>query len=101
MIGFDSTAKTLHQLYQHQKLPHAILFYGKKGIGKTNFVKNFSLQILNSKSHHPDLLVIEKQDNKKEITIDQIRKISNFINQTSAISINKFIIFKIIFQTIK
>ena len=111
MIGFDSIKSSLLNNYRHNKLHHAILFHGKKGIGKASFAKEFALEILqknsaeNSKSHsensavnfigkqnHPDLFLIEKLENKRDIVVDQIRKIADFANQTSAISREKFII---------
>ncbi len=93
MIGFESTKSLLSKAYNHQKLHHAILLQGKKGIGKSSFAKEFAAEILQNKSTiNPDLLVIEKPLEKREIGVDQIREISNFSNQTSANSSNKFII---------
>ncbi len=96
MLGFDSTKSALHNSYQNNKLHHAILFNGKKGIGKASFAKSFANQLLQehstTSSNHPDLLIIEKEADKREITVDKIRKIADFINQTSAISKEKFII---------
>lgn len=72
---------------------HAILLHGKKGIGKSSFAKELVLEILGGKNAtHPDLFLIEKDAEKKEIGIDKIRSIKNFSNQTSAISKDKFII---------
>jgi len=115
MIGFDSIKSNLLNNYHQHKLHHAILFHGKKGIGKASFAREFALEILRAnttssqgknqfsqenfigntflaKANHPDLFLIEKQENKRDIVVDQIRKIADFSNQTSAISKNKFII---------
>jgi len=93
MIGFTSTKSALLNSYQNQKLHHAILLHGKKGIGKAHFAREFAEEILGNKSDaHPDLFLVEKEAEKKEITVDKIRKIAEFTNQTSAISPNKFII---------
>jgi len=93
MIGFDSTHTSLLTSFQNQKLHHAILLHGKKGTGKASFAKEFVMKILDAKNtNHPDLLLIEKEAEKREITVDKIRKISAFANQTSAISSYKFII---------
>ncbi len=107
LIGFEAIKSTILESYKNNKLHHATLFYGKKGIGKATFVKALALEILASQSydkisgkisgtisgtHHPDLLLIEKQEGKRDIVVDQIRKISEFINQTSAISKDKFIV---------
>ena len=93
LIGFDSTKSTLLGSYQNQKLHHAILLSGKKGVGKSSFAKELVLEILESTNQtHPDLLLIEKEAEKKEITVDKIRTIASFSNQTAAISPSKFII---------
>ncbi|NBV05706.1 MAG: AAA family ATPase [Proteobacteria bacterium] len=93
MIGFDSVKSALLTSYQSQKLHHAILLHGKKGIGKASFARDLAAEILGNKiSSNPDLFLIEKDAEKKEIGVDKIRSIANFANQTSAISANKFII---------
>jgi len=93
MIGFETTKSALLHSYQTQKLHHAILLHGKKGSGKASFARALATEILGGKvTPHPDLFVIEKDAEKKEIGIDKIRSISSFSNQTSAISANKFII---------
>lgn len=93
MIGFDGIKATLLQQHQNNKLHHALLFHGKKGIGKASFATEFALNILNGQNEdHPDLLIIEKEKDKKEISVKKIREIASFLNQTSAISKYKFII---------
>lgn len=93
MIGFELIKSRLHTSYQENKLHHALLFSGKKGIGKASFAQEFIREILNSQIEtHPDFIIIETLENKKEISVEQIRKINDFINQTSAISKNKFIL---------
>ena len=92
LIGFNQTKSALLKSYQTQKLHHAILLHGKKGIGKANFAAEIAKEILGKSALYPDLLLIEKEAEKKEITVDKIRKIADFSNQTSAISANKFIL---------
>lgn len=93
MLGFESIQSKLLASHQSNKLHHAILLHGKKGIGKATFAKEFVSKILNSENpNHPDLLFIEKEATKKEISVVVIRKIAVFLNQTSAISKYKFII---------
>jgi DNA polymerase-3 subunit delta' len=93
LIGFDTINSALHTSFQNQKFHHAILLHGKKGIGKAMFAREFVAEIFGGGSaNHPDLLLIEKEAEKKEITVDKIRKIADFVNQTSAISPHKFII---------
>ena len=92
LIGFNQIKSTLLNSYQTQKLHHAILLHGKKGIGKASFAAEIAKEILGKSTIYPDLLLIEKEAEKKEITVDKIRKIADFSNQTSAISANKFIL---------
>jgi DNA polymerase-3 subunit delta' len=92
LIGFNQTKSTLLNSYQTQKLHHAILLHGKKGIGKASFAAEIAKEILGKSALYPDLLLIEKEVEKKEITVDKIRKIADFSNQTSAISADKFIL---------
>ncbi len=93
LIGFNQTKSTLLTNFHSQKLHHALIINGKKGMGKSSFAKEFVLEILQSKNtNHPDLLLIEKDEGKKEITVDKVRKIHEFVTQTSAIGNNKFII---------
>jgi DNA polymerase-3 subunit delta' len=92
LIGFNQIKSTLLNSYQTQKLHHAILLHGKKGIGKASFAAEIAKEILGKSALYPDLLLIEKEAEKKEITVDKIRKIADFSNQTSAISADKFIL---------
>lgn len=93
MIGFDAINSELLQSHQSQKLHHAILLHGKKGIGKASFAKKFAQRILqNNQDINPDLLIIEKEEKKKEITVNKAREVINFLNKTSAASPYKFII---------
>ncbi len=93
MIGFDSIKSELLNSFRSQKLHHAIIIHSKKGIGKASFAKEFALEILNqTSSNHPDLLLIEKDPEKREINVDKIRGIFDFSNRTSANSPQKFIV---------
>lgn len=93
MIGFDKIKSELLHSFQNHKLHHAILLHGKKGIGKAGFAKELANQILGASTlQHPDLFLIEKDAEKKEIGVDKIRSIKDFATQTSAISQYKIII---------
>lgn len=93
LLGYTQIKQSLLTSHQNNKLHHAILLHGKKGIGKATFAKELISEIFNSPNpNHPDLLLIEKEEGKKEISVEKIRNIANFFNQTSAISRYKFII---------
>lgn len=93
MIGFELIAENLKKNFEANKLHHGIIIAGKKGIGKSSFIKQFCQKILHSTSQaNADFRVVEKVDDKKSIGIEEIRKQSDFLNQTSAISEYKFLI---------
>ena len=52
------------------RLPHALLFFGPKNIGKKDFAVKFASHFLKENPGHPDFILI---DTKKEIPISQIR----------------------------
>jgi len=66
---------------------------GPKGIGKAALIKLISSFILNISKNplvsnnetllHPDLFILKKVDDKKNIPVDQIRKLRNFFSKTS------------------
>ncbi len=114
LIGFKDQLKILIDNYQNNSLHSSIIFYGEKGIGKKTFVikllsdilkvtmqgSNFShhSNLLNNGTH-PNIKVIEKIfDNKSKklksnITIDQIRNLKKFINESPSIkNLSKFLI---------
>jgi len=93
LIGFDSIKSTLLHSYRQHKLHHGILLVGKKGMGKASFVRELCAEILGAKdASHPDILVIEKDEGKRDINVEKVRKISTFLNQTSSGNKDKFII---------
>ncbi len=89
LIGFNQTKLNLQNFYHNKKLHHALLLHGKKGIGKASFAKEFVSEILPNNS---DILIIEKDEKKKDITVEKVRKIANFVNQTASGNGDKFII---------
>jgi len=56
------------------KLPHALLFFGEKGIGKKDFAVQFA-NFLTGGVGYPDLIIVEPEERKKEIHISQIRSL--------------------------
>lgn len=91
----------LVQLAADQKLPHALLLSGQKGIGKKHFAEamaNFLLCLspvnkvpcggckgceLNLAQTHPDLFLLQPEDGSRVIKIDQVRALTEFIAKTS------------------
>ncbi len=104
---FKKEINFISNLYINRKLPQTILFTGEKGIGKLNvayYLINFILSKdeddeycittnkINSnnktynlllKNIHPNLFLISLKDKKKNIDIEQIKNMKNFLNITS------------------
>jgi DNA polymerase-3 subunit delta' len=89
------------QLHTADRLPHAILLNGMKGIGKARFaeaVAGFvmchkptegracghcrSCQLLNT-SGHPDLYYLNPEEPGKAIKVDQVRELTEFMHNTA------------------
>ena len=107
--GHKENISFLMNSFLKNTLHHAYIFSGDKGIGKATFAYAFSRKLLaNDKTKnfdvfenykvnklieansHPDLLVIEPDKNDKNlfISVEQIRKCSQFFSQTA--SMNKW-----------
>ena len=107
--GHKEKISYLSNSFLKNSLHHAYIFSGDKGVGKATFAYAFSRKLLaNDKTKdfdffnndrvnklieansHPDLLVIEPEENnnKSFISVEQIRKCSQFFSQTA--SMNKW-----------
>ncbi len=87
-------------------LSHAYLLHGKRGVGKFDFAKELtkvilsheiqSLSTINSLSYqenkdtllvdsgsHPNLMILQKDEDKKYITVEKVRELFDFLNKTS------------------
>ncbi len=116
LIGYNNLFIYLIKLYHKDKLPNKILLSGRSGIGKSLFskhfvnyvlsqdeeykydLKNFSINAKNKSSIlfnnnlHPNILLVNKKNDKTNIDISQIREIIQFQNNSSFNNKYKFII---------
>tara|TARA_B100001121_G_C18671025_1_gene613844 strand:+ start:520 stop:1446 length:927 start_codon:yes stop_codon:yes gene_type:complete len=107
LFAYNEIFNHLINLDKANKLPSRILISGQEGIGKTTFAFHFinylfskneiykynsEKNIINSQSisfslvknmSHPNLFLISKNNLKKNIEIEQIRNMINFINKSS------------------
>ena len=109
LIGFKNESNYLFSKIINNKLHNSIIFHGPKGVGKRIFIDNLILNffkkidnenitthsnLLNSKSH-PNIKILERVlDNKtkkikSKISIDQVRSIKRFINETNIVKNSK------------
>ncbi|WP_396586323.1 DNA polymerase III subunit delta' [Bermanella sp. R86510] len=101
--------QTLSQQFMQKRLGHAVLYIGQQGVGKRVFLKEFAQLVLCAQNqaspceecgscrlfnagNHPDLLLIEPDEAGKAIKIDQIRKVTEFVNTTASQSNNKVVL---------
>jgi len=110
--GFSREKKYLIDNFKTKSLPHSIILYGQKGIGKKTFADNLLIEIYslifnNNIDHHINLIknnshtnvrcVNKEFDNKlkkykKYINIDQIRTLNHFFHESAIDGMSKFII---------
>lgn len=98
IIGHNKITHFLEQAIKNGSLSHAYLFYGPKSIGKKTLVKKFILNLMCyssdpnksnipceecdqcrqiKKNIHPDVTWIKKENDKKDITVEQIRELQD------------------------
>lgn len=96
IVGHQNIIKFLDQSIKQNKLVHAYLFYGPENVGKETVATDFIIklfinrltdssqrEIIKSqitKRAHPDIYWLEREENKKNINIEQIRELQNFLN---------------------
>ena len=114
LVGFENELKLLVDNFKSNSLHSSIILNGEKGIGKKTFINKFlndifinslegknylhHLNLLNNNTH-PNVRIIERIfDNKSKkiksnITIEQIRNLKKFVNESPSIkNLSKFII---------
>jgi DNA polymerase III subunit delta' len=99
LFGHTDALKRLLAMKNQARLPHALLIAGPKGIGKATFAKAFAAQLLGANAaasarmdagSHADFMVIQpeydekNEEFKREIGVDEARKIPEFLSKTPA-----------------
>lgn len=76
IIGHKNQLSKLEEMVKNNTLVNSYLFLGKQGIGKKLVAIDFAKYILNvdNLNGSMDYKYIEKQEGKKDITVDQVRK---------------------------
>ncbi len=113
-IGFDNNFNLLLNKLKNNQLSHSLLLTGNKGIGKkkflANIIKKYFKTLINEEQYdhhitlflnnsHPNIRLVKKEIDEKNkkmkniITVDQIRKLNQFVFETSIIeNLPKFIL---------
>ncbi len=115
IIGHQKITHFLENAIQNDALNHAYLFYGPKQVGKKTLVKRFILSLMCytdnphksqipcevcnqcqqiKKNVHPDVFWIEKENDKKDITVEQIRELRHKLSRYSFFKSYKIAIIK-------
>ncbi len=96
VIGQERTVSHLLHLADHGSVPHALLLSGPVGIGKRTLARAFARKLLASlngqggqladsekffqSGNHPDLHISYLQEEKKEISVEQVRELCSAIS---------------------
>jgi DNA polymerase-3 subunit delta' len=90
--------RRLQEIIEQERMPHAILFSGPAGIGKGHLARCLVYRLLKRHSQcadfenlllaasHPDVARISPVDDKKQISVDQIRALSARLSLTPQIA---------------
>jgi len=102
-----SILEDLTDRQRRDRLPHAMLFVGQGGLGKLQLAKALVHQLLcvsmNScgeckmcrllaAGSHPDFKLIEPGEDSRQIKIEQIRQLTDWVNQTAHMGAQKIAI---------
>ncbi|MAY43555.1 MULTISPECIES: DNA polymerase III subunit delta' [unclassified Neptuniibacter] len=98
---FEARVQHLAKLHNDGRLPHALLLHGMPGIGKADFAKAFAQMLLcqqpidgkacghckpcelNAAGSHPDLFLLAPDEPGKQLKVDQVRALNEFIYSTA------------------
>lgn len=98
---FDDRFAHLAKLHQDRRLPHALLLHGMSGIGKFEFATSVAQFLLcqepmnnrpcgyckscelNAAGSHPDLFFLTPEEPGKQLKVDQVRALNEFIYSTA------------------
>ncbi len=85
ILGQKQAIEAIRNAFDEEKVSHAYVFLGPAGVGKMTTARAFASHLLASadvqadlllgQNVHPDLLIIEKEENKSLIGIEQIIKV--------------------------
>jgi DNA polymerase-3 subunit delta' len=94
LLGYKKIKEDILNSFTNRKLHHAIILSGIEGIGKYSFAQEVAQKITGSNisiDNNPDILIIKKGlnskgDPRKDIVVDEVRKINDFVELSSSLS---------------
>ena len=116
LYGYKKYMDDFNKLFKSNKLPKVTLLSGPKGIGKSTFVyhfinyllsadENFKYSLIENKINmsnksfnllqseiHPNVFCIDKAKDQKNITIEEVRRLLNFLNKSTYLNGLKFVV---------
>lgn len=105
----QSVDHKIQAYYQRDGLPHALLLWGVKGLGKLDYAYRLAQMILCQSvgnnicndcqscqwfkaNTHPDFIIISAAENKKTIVIDDIRTLTSALDKSSVLNQGKVVL---------
>lgn len=103
-LGHRRVCQALENTISSGQIPHAYLFLGPEGIGKSTMAAAFARNLVASRGDdsvpdelpgsYADLIVIERQEGKKNISVEQVRELIHRLSLTSFLGSYKIGIIK-------
>ncbi len=107
----DSLWQRMYAAFSASRLGHAQLVVGQEGVGKRVLLREFAQTLLCAQAQqhngpcgqcaschlfaagsHPDLLMVEPEEGSKQIKIEQVRQVTDFVNTTAQQSGRKVVL---------
>ncbi|MCR3761020.1 DNA polymerase III subunit delta' [Clostridium felsineum] len=94
IFGHEDIRTQFDELIKNKRFPHAIILCGEDGIGKSVIAREIASKILNKSEirEYADLIEWKILNDKKSISVDQVRKIIEEVNKKPYEGNNKIIV---------
>ncbi len=84
IIGHKTAVQFLQTSIDHGLRAHGFLFAGPDRVGKMTLARAFARALIGGDiGTHPDVLCIRREEDKKQISIDQVREMQSRLSRTS------------------
>ena len=95
-LGHEIVEKTILDMHAQGRMPHALIFAGPQGIGKSTQAFCLAKKLLKeeklvSSGGHPDLLFVERQFDEKKgrrkesVDVEEVRRVAPFMRKTASL----------------